>query len=245
MGKIIHVFSDMEELSLFFARKFADSIRETPDEQYFSLALSGGSTPRKVFEYMALHFREKLDWRKVLIFWSDERCVPPGSDESNYKMAKESLLDHISIPSGNIFRIQGEADPVVESSRYAEVIRRHVGAHHNIPRFDFLMLGLGDDGHTVSLFPDNLQLFGSDKLCEVSEQPVSKQKRITLTGQIINQAANVVFVVCGASKADMVARVIEKKEGWELLPASLVSPGEGELLWLLDKGAAGRLKPEE
>ena len=114
-------------------------------------------------------------------------------------------------------------------------------AQHNIPQFDLMMLGLGDDGHTVSIFPGNLHLFSSSKLCEVAVNPYSKQKRITVTGQVINQAKTVIFLVTGESKSEMVARIIEKKEGWNQLPATQVNPKEGELLWLLDEQAANKL----
>jgi len=200
-----------------------------------------GSTPRKVFEYIALHFKRQIDWQKVQVFWSDERCVDPESEESNYRMAKESLLAKTPIPANNIFRIHGEADPSLEADRYSELIRKHVPTQSNIPQFDLIMLGLGDDGHTVSIFPGSLHLFNSDKLCGVAENPHSKQKRITVTGRIINNARLALFLVTGESKAEMVSRIIEKKEGYEQFPASLVNPENGELIWLLDEQAANKL----
>jgi len=241
MGTTIKVFQTVEELSHFFAQKITRDIRHIPFGNYYSIALSGGSTPRKVFEYIALHFKSQIDWQKILVFWSDERCVDPDSEESNYRMAKESLLDKVPISAKNIFRIHGEADPYSEADRYSEIICQHVSSQNNIPRFDLMMLGLGDDGHTVSIFPGNLHLFHSDKLYEVSVNPYSKQKRITVTGGIINQAKTAIFVVTGGAKAEMVARIIEKKEGWEKLPASMVSQREGELIWLLDYHAANKL----
>lgn len=241
MENIIKIFKSIDELSHFFALKLIARIRETPAGHFFSLVLSGGSTPRKVFEYLALNFRDHIAWQKILVFWGDERCVVPESDESNYKMAKESLLDQIPIPADNIFRIKGETDPHFESDRYAEVVRQHVPSYHNIPQFDFMLLGLGDDGHTASIFPANIHLFSNDKLYVVSENPFTKQKRISVTGKIINQAKTVVFLVTGESKAEIIYSVIEKKAGWDKLPASLVRPENGELLWLLDKEAALRL----
>jgi 6-phosphogluconolactonase len=241
MGMTFKIFKDVEELSHFFAQKITNDMQQISPGNYYSIALSGGSTPRKVFEYIALNFKRQIDWQKVLVFWSDERCVDPESEESNFRMAKESLLDQVPIPAINIFRIHGEANPTSEAERYSETICQHVPAKNTIPRFDLMMLGLGDDGHTVSIFPGSLHLFMSDKLCVVSVNPYSKQKRITVTGQVINQAKTVIFLVTGESKAEMVARIIEKKDGYDNLPASRVIPEDGELIWLLDTLAANKL----
>ena len=241
MENSIKIFSTVDELSHFFAELIVTGIQQTPPGNHYSIALSGGSTPRKVFEYLAVHCKTQIEWEKVFVFWSDERCVDLQSDESNYRMAKESLLDMVSIPSDNIFRIFGESDPDLEADRYSEIIRSHVSSQHTFPQFDLMMLGLGDDGHTVSIFPGSLQLFHSNKLCEVAVNPYSRQKRITVTGQIINHAKTVVFLVTGASKAEMVVRITEKKDGWGKLPAALVRPAEGQLIWLLDELAASKL----
>ena len=241
MGNTVKIFKSVDELSYFFAQKLVDDIREKSSGNYYSIALSGGSTPRKVFEYIALHFKTQIDWQKVKVFWGDERCVDPENEESNYRMAKESLLDKVPIPEANIFRINGESDPSAEADRYSETIRQHVPGQNNIPQFDLMMLGLGDDGHTVSIFPGSLHLFMSDKLCEVALNPYSKQKRITVTGRIVNQARTVIFLVTGETKAEMVATIIGKKQGWEKLPAAMVNPTEGELVWLLDEPAANKL----
>jgi len=237
----IKIFKSVDELSLYFAQKLAECIRKTPANSFFSMALSGGSSPQLIFEYLASHYIDHINWQKVLVFWGDERCVEPESNESNFRMAKESLLDFIPISTINVFRIIGESNPYIEADRYAEVIRRLVPSQNSIPRFDFMMLGLGDDGHTASIFPGNTHLFNSDKLFEVAQNPYSKQKRITATGKIINQSRFIVFIVTGESKAEMVARIIEKKDGYENLPASMVHPEYGELLWLLDDKAAMKL----
>jgi 6-phosphogluconolactonase len=241
MRNTIKIFINVDELSHFFAQEIATAIQQLPPGKFYSIALSGGSTPRKVFEHIALHYKHQVNWQKVQVFWSDERCVDPENEESNYRMAKESLLDKVPIPTENIFRIHGEADPLSEADRYSDIIRQHVLTQNNIPQFDLMMLGLGDDGHTASIFPDNLALFGSEKLIEVAENPYSKQKRITVTGKIINSARTVVFLATGDSKAEMVARIIERKKGWDKLPASMVNPGEGKLVWLLDEPAANKL----
>jgi 6-phosphogluconolactonase len=245
MGNTIRIFKNIDDLSQFFAQLLAARIKEIPEGEFFSMALSGGSTPKLVFEYLASNFRDKIDWKKVLLFWSDERCVGPQSDESNYRMAKESLLDHIPVPAKNIFRIKGESDPDTETRRYSDVVRQNIPSYTNYPQFDFMMLGLGDDGHTASIFPGNLDLFKSRFLFEVAKHPLTGQKRITGTGNLTNQAHTVIFVVTGETKAEIIARIIEKKEGSEKLPASLVLPQNGELFWLLDDKAAKKLNMQD
>ena len=241
MGSSIKICKSIDELSQFFALKLVALIREIPANAFFSLALSGGSTPRQVFSYLASNFRDQIDWQKIQVFWGDERCVAPESDESNFRMAKDSFLDYLPIPANNIFRIRGEDNPSVEAGRYGEIVRQFVPSLQNVPQFDFIMLGLGEDGHTASLFPGDLHLFSSDRLFEVAEHPQTKQKRITVTGKMINHARTIVFIVTGEAKAEMVARIHNKREGWAKLPASLVHPGNGELLWLLDEKAALKL----
>ena len=241
MDQTIRIFKSIEQLAQYFATKFAFQVSETPEGQFFTIALSGGSSPKVVFSYIAEHFKNKIDWKKVLIFWGDERCVLPESHESNFRMTKESLLDHIPIPSPQVFRIRGEEDPVEEAERYSEIVKQNIPSRNGIPVFDIIILGLGDDGHTASIFPLNSSLFSSEKLFEPSENPSAKQKRITVTGQIINHSREVIFLVTGKSKAEIVAGVIEKKQGYEKLPASMVSPLYGNLLWLLDEPAASDL----
>jgi len=157
-------------------------------------------------------------------------------------MARETLLKHIPIPAGNIFKIQGEADPVSEAARYSEVVSHYVNPNKGIPQFDLMMLGLGEDGHTASIFPENIHLFCSDKLFEPAEHPYTKQNRITATGKIINHAKSVVIIATGKSKASKVAQVINQRRGWDRLPVSLVHPENGELLWLLDQQSAFNIK---
>ena len=241
MGKQVKIFDSVDELAQNFGLLLANRIAETPAGRHFSWVLSGGSTPKLVFGKIVSSFRDSIEWKKVIIFWGDERCVGPDDGESNFKMARENLLDHIPIPASNIFRIYGEADPAAEAMRYAEQFRRHVSLFHGIPQADLMMLGLGDDGHTASIFPSHIELFGSDKLFEPAEHPETGQKRITATGKVINQAKRVVILATGESKAAMVARIINRLEGWDRLPASLVSSGNGTLIWLLDQRSAAGL----
>ncbi len=241
MEQSIRVFNNAEQIAQYFATKITSLVSEIKEGNYLNVALSGGSTPKVVFNCISEEFGDRIDWKKVLIFWGDERCVYPESEDSNFRMAKESLLDHISIPSSNVFRIRGEMEPVSEAERYTEVVKQYVPAKNRIPVFDIFMLGLGDDGHTVSVFPSDTSLFTSHKFYEASQNPYTKQKRITATGTIINNAREAFFLVTGESKAEIVAAIINRKQGWDKLPASLVNPNHGKLTWLLDKPAACRL----
>lgn len=237
----IHIFSSIEKLADYFARFILENMKVTNESRPFYLALSGGSTPRAIFKFLAENYNDKIDWTKILIFWGDERCVEPTSDESNYKMACENLINKINIPGSNIHRIEAEKEPVKEAERYSGIVDRLLPHKYNMPQFDLVMLGLGEDGHTASIFPGNIHLFESEKFFEVSQHPVSKQKRITATGKIINNARQVCFLVTGESKAEKVAQIIENKTGWQKLPASLVSPEDGGLIWMLDNMAGQSL----
>lgn len=241
MTQSVRVFSDSDALSLAFAGMLARDIDRIASDEYYSVALSGGSTPLHLFRYLSENFSEKIDWKRLLIFWGDERCVPPESDESNYKMAYENLLQNVPIPETNIFRIRGEEDPKTEAKLYSDLVRANISFFNEIPQFDLILLGMGSDGHTASVFPDNIHLFDSYSLFDVSVKPDTKQKRITATGKLINNALKVLFLVTGKEKAEIVTQIIEKKEGWEKLPAARVKPVSGQLIWMLDENAAGKL----
>lgn len=241
METTIKVFSSMDELSQYFGELLRQQIDELPEGETFSMALSGGSTPKAVFRFLAEHFKEQIPWKRVQLFWGDERCVPPDDKESNYRMAKESLLSHIPIPESSVFRIKGENDPQEEALDYKKVVEQNVSMMEVMPVFDLFMLGMGDDGHTASVFPDHPELFHSDKLFEVAMHPETGQQRITATGKLINHARRVVFLVTGEAKASVLAKILIKTGDWEMLPASMVHPHHGELYWLLDEGAASKL----
>ena len=238
MKEIIHTFSSVEKLADSFAGGIAERIAGIASDPFYYIALSGGSTPKAIFKSIAENFKDKIDWSRVMFFWGDERCVAPSSDESNYKMAYENLFININIPVSNIYRIEAERDPEREAERYAEIVKSSLPHKNNVPQFDMVMLGLGEDGHTASIFPDNIRLFNSGKLFEISRHPVTRQIRITATGKLINNAKQVCFLVTGASKADRTAQILQKKPGWQDLPASLVKPADGDLIWMLDNPAA-------
>jgi len=242
MKNEIKICENIDKLSRFFGEILKQRVNEIPDGHYLSIALSGGSTPKAVFQFLAQHFSQQIDWEKALIFWGDERCVPPVDNESNYKMAKESLLDFVSVPDSGIFRIKGENNPNKEALEYENIVKQKVPLINGVPSFDFFMLGIGPDGHTASIFPNHLELFHSEKLFDIATHPETHQTRITATGKLINNARFTVFLATGETKSTVVAKILEQKPGWEKLPASLVQPKNGKVLWLLDEKAASKLK---
>lgn len=211
---------------------------------YF-VALSGGSTPGALFGHLARpETAREIRWEWVHFFWGDERCVPPDHPESNYGMARRMLFDHIPIPAENIHRIRGESGPAKEAVRYArEIMMRLPADATGRPVFDRIFLGMGEDGHTASLFPGSPALTESDKICTVAIHPVSGQKRITLTLPVINAAREVHFLVSGAAKSDRVAQIFHQTSGYEQLPAAKIHPPDGKLLWHLDREAAAGIEP--
>jgi len=205
------------------------------------IALSGGSTPKLLFDLLSENYAGIIDWSKVYLYWGDERCVPPDHEESNYKMTNEHLLSKIAMPEDQVYRIRGEDEPDVEAERYASVIEQNIITEEGLPRFDLIILGMGADGHTASIFPHQMHLLHSEKICEVAMHPDSRQKRITLTGPVINNADNVSFLVTGEPKADKIRQIMGKSEEWKQYPSSFIQPEHGTLSWFLDAEAAKKL----
>ncbi len=209
--------------------------------QTITLAISGGTTPYLMFEYWATYYMHKLPWEKLHIFWVDERCVVPESPESNYGNTKKTLFDKVPIPKQNIHRMMGENEPELEAVRYAEELGRFVSLSNKLPQFDIILLGMGDDGHTASIFPPSLSLLKSSRWVEVTMNPYNKQPRITLTGHVLNQARHLYFLVTGQSKASVIKTIFEKLPGYDTYPAAHIQPVNGNLTWVLDTGAASLL----
>ncbi len=238
MGMEVYTFKDKKALALSFCERLHKSIGSVED---FHLALSGGSTPRIIFETLASKYHKTLAWDKLHIYWGDERCVPPEHAESNYKMAIDTFLTKVEIPKNQIHRMKGEVFPDVEAERYGGLLKDRLPQKSQLPEFDLIMLGLGDDGHTVSIFPHQIDLWDTPKTCVVAEHPVTGQQRISLTGQVINNAKEVCFLVTGRGKAKIVRELLESDENKMVYPASLVNPTSGKLLWYLDETAASEL----
>jgi 6-phosphogluconolactonase len=235
----VDVSKNIDELSEKVAKILQNGAETT--NNYFTVALSGGSTPKSIFQYLAKNCKNKILWNKIKFFWGDERCVPSDHPDSNYFMTKIILFDEINVPSENIFTVNGNNKPTEEAVGYSIVVNENVEMMNGFPKFDLVLLGLGEDGHTASIFPDQMNLLNSDKICEVAVHPTSKQIRISLTGKVINNAAQIVFLVTGKSKAEMVDTIINKKNDFEKLPASFVNPQNGALLWMLDEESASLL----
>ncbi len=208
----------------------------------FNLAISGGSTPLLLFEILAHDFAETVNWQKLHVFWVDERCVPPTHPESNYGAALERWFSKVALPEQNIHRMHGESVPETEAIRYQAELSKHLPQKNNLPVFDLILLGMGDDGHTASIFPPQLALMTSEKSVAVGQNPYSGQNRITLTGTAINNAENIWFLVTGQNKAPLVNTIFNQQNGYLQFPAAHISPTNGDLVWFLDKLAASELE---
>ena len=205
------------------------------------IAISGGNTPKILFSVLAEEYRDRLNWKKIHFFWVDERCVPPEDQESNYGMTKKFLFDKVEIPDENIHRIKGENIPEKEADRYSAEIDEYIKYKNKLPNFDLIILGIGTDGHTASIFPNQLQLLNSEDVCAIGTHPQTGQKRVTLTGRVINNANNVFFMITGEDKAKVVSDIIKKNKGFEKYPAANINPVNGKYEWYLDSSASSML----
>ena len=238
----IRIFDDAAEVARAAAVRFIELGREAISERgRFTVALAGGSTPKRAYELLASEeYKEQLDWSKAHIFFGDERSVPPDDAESNYRMANEALLSRVDLPLKNIHRMNGVGDAVANALGYEDEIRTYFN-DAAWPRFDLILLGMGDDGHTASLFP------GTEVLAEreawVAGIWVEKLGafRLTLTAPAINHAAHIIFLVTGENKAERLVEVLYGEHDPERLPSQLIKPLDGSLEWLIDKAAATRL----
>jgi len=211
------------------------------DVERFDIALSGGTSPKILFDVLAGKFSKKICWDNVHFWWSDERCVPPEDNDSNYKMAKKHLLAPLKIDSCHIHRIKGELNPEEASIEYSAKIEKELKQREGIPVFNLILLGMGPDGHTASIFPNQMNLLKSDKCCEVSSFPATGQKRITFTVKLINNADQVIFFVPGSSKQQRIKEIICGEDQALKLPAYYICPKHGSLLFFLDDDSAGIL----
>jgi 6-phosphogluconolactonase len=235
----IRVLPDRKEAARAAALEVAAAASDAlSDRGIFRIALSGGSTPRALFDALARPpFSRRIDWRKARVFFVDERCVPPSNERSNYRLAKDHLLGPLRVPERNVFRMRGEEEPRRAARDYDRVLRSEFG--RGVPRFDLVLLGLGVDGHTASLFPRTLALDENTKWAAANYLPLQKEWRLTLTFPVLNAARRVIFLVAGEEKRAAVAAVLARKRGSRSLPASLVRPKRGCLIWILDGAAAG------
>jgi len=212
----------------------------------FAVALSGGSTPRAVYALLASpEFRDRIDWPRVHLFWGDERCVPPDHPDSNFRMVREALLAKIGITPENIHRMMGEQAPAEAAGAYqAELKRFFVVEPGGRPRLDLIFLGLGEEGHTASLFPGTAALDATEGWVVAVYVEKLQSPRLTLTRPVIRAAAQVSFLVSGPSKAEIVREIFASDRALDPYPAATVAPTAGHLTWLIDRDAAQELPPE-
>lgn len=235
----VDVYEDKEELARAAARDFVErSKRAIEETDRFAVALAGGSTPEATYELLAREHADDVEWDRVHVFFGDERSVPPDSEDSNYRMADEALLSHVS--PGGVYRMRGELLPDEAAVAYEAELREFFDTPGRPPEFDLVMLGIGDDGHTASLFPGTPALGVTDRW--VAQNPVPKLEtvRITLTLPVLNAAKAVDFLVAGEGKAETLKEILEGDADPEQYPAKLVRPA-GDLTWMVDRAAAGTL----
>jgi len=228
----IVVLPDPAALAREATNRFVALARSAIAEQgRFSVALSGGSTPRLLYEQLAA---QPIEWQQVHVFWGDERCVPPDHPDSNYGMARRALLSHIGIPAHNVHRLKGELDPEQAARQYEDELRALFGS---LPRFDLILLGMGADAHTASLFPGTLALNEQRRWVVAQYVQKSQNQRLTLTPPAINQAAHVMFLVAGRDKAAAIQSVWHGPHNPGRFPAQIVRPVTGRVIWLVDRAA--------
>jgi 6-phosphogluconolactonase len=237
MNRKLIVYKDPEELANRVADQLMEWIAQSSGERY-DMAISGGSSPNLMFATLASKYANSKLWNKTHFWWVDERMVAPNDLESNFGTANHFLFSKIGIPKQNIHRICGENNPLEEAESYSRQIGQTLSLFQGWPCFNLIFLGLGDDGHTASIFPNRLELFNSTHVCEVAHHPVTSQLRVTLTGEVINRASKICFLVTGPSKSERISEIFLGKEMGEQLPAFYISPINGELYWFTDAKAA-------
>ena len=242
MNPEIRVFKNMEKLSRAAAYLFVEQAAQSIAERgQFLVALNGGSTPTRMFEMLATSFRERVDWSNVHVFWGDERCVPPDDPGSSYGQAMDALLRHVLIPEENVHRIKGELGPADAANDYALTLKRFASPPLDWPQFDLVYLGMGEDGHTASLFPGSPIDVSEPTMPVTAHYQDRPANRVTLTPVVLNAARMIVFMAAGDKKARTFAEVLSGRYNPELYPAQRMDPKNGKLTWLVDEAAASRL----
>ena len=237
----IHIHSDKSSMTNSVGDLIiADILSAISSRGQCSLALAGGNTPRSVYSYMAE--AAGVPWPDVHLFWGDERSVPPDHPDSNFRMVKESLLQHIAIPESNIHRIAAEHEPAHAASAYESELQKYFGG--GLPVLDLVLLGMGDDGHTASLFPGTSAVHETNRLVTEVHVPQLNTWRITMTLPLLNLARKVIFMVAGETKADKVRMILGDNLRTDAYPASLIAPEQGDVIWMLDSEAAAFLNIE-
>lgn len=237
----LHKFKDAEALSEAVAKWIVDIIADTLQQHpRFTIALSGGSTPERLHKLLASSpNKEQIDWKKLHIFWGDERAVPFSDSRNNAKMAYDTLLDHVSVPAEQIHVMRTDIPPEQSAVEYEKILHRYFG--ETGPSFDLVLLGMGDDGHTLSLFPGTAVIHEENAWVTSFFLKAQDMYRITLTRPIVNRAARVAFLTTGAKKAHALKEVLKGKYNPDVYPSQTIMPQAGELHWFVDEAAAADL----
>lgn len=232
----VSIFSKPEVLADNLACELLNDFKNCNRDR-FNIALSGGNTPKVLYQKLSSYqYRTKFNWNQIDLFWGDERCVPPDNEESNFALVNQFLINNIDIPTQNIHRIKGEKVPEQEAVRYSKELKQHFNTGDQYPCFDIILLGLGSDGHTASLFPNSKNL-GNKNYCSVAVHPETGQNRITLNLPVLLNARKIFFMVAGFNKAKIIKKIILEKIISKKYPASLLNKSR-RVKWFLDKAAA-------
>ena len=239
----IRIFYDLESLSRSAAEFFIETCAQAITERgRFLVALSGGNTPMGLYQLLAQSpYREQTDWRHAHVFWGDERCVPIEDLENSYRQAHDTLLSRVPIPTENIHRVQSDLEPDEAAKDYAHVLKDFASPPLDWPRFDLVLLGMGEDGHTASLFPGSEVNVSVPTMAVTAKYQDRPANRVTLTPLVFNAARRIIFLVSGESKSQTLTNVLYGEYHPEQFPAQRIRPTDGELLWLVDQSAASKL----
>ena len=241
----IRIFRNLKEISRRAAAMFVEqSAKAVGESGPFLTAINGGSTPGGTFQLLATEFRDKVDWSHIHVFWGDERCVPASDPESSFGQARDLLFRHVLIPESNIHPIEGEISPAEAAKDYSMVLQKFASPPLEWPRFDLVFLGMGEDGHTASLFPGSPIDVSEPVLPVTGHYQDRPAQRVTLTPLVFNSARRVVFMAAGEKKAGTLAKVLSDRYNPELYPAQRIDPKDGKLIWLVDEAAASKLPME-
>lgn len=237
-----HIFEDPARTAHAVAMRIINGVnkKKKSGDEPFNLALSGGSTPNILFELLAGELKSKLDWSAIRLFWVDERCVPPTDKESNYGVAKKLMISKVPIAPENVFRMKGEVNPAEEAARYRTLLAEKLPKANGLPQFDMILLGMGDDGHTASIFPDRMVLLQADETVAIAQHPISGQYRVSLTGKLIENAKELLFVITGDGKAEVLDEIMHEKQDFERYPSYYILANSHAELYL-DHDAAKKL----
>jgi 6-phosphogluconolactonase len=243
---MIKIFSTIEELNRFAAEKFVEIAAEAIETRgKFTVALAGGSTPKSLYQLLSgERFKDKLDWTSVFFFFGDERSVLPNDAESNFRMANETLFEPLQISGENVYRWRTEsADAEKIAENYEQAIKVFFSlAENDLPEFDLILLGMGADGHTASLFPFTKALKETKRIAVANYVEKLNTNRLTLTFPVINNASNIIFLVSGESKAEALQEILEGEPQTNKFPSQNVRPDGGKLIWMIDRAAARLLQ---